>query len=166
MGSGSSEIWRDSAKHWKKVALAVAKGRSRDIVVLRRTQDHLRAERKKRRELEDRVRALETQRERFRGSETPESLAKTPDHYMGDMLVTCRRAMESVQAQPKVLIPSPMAFYWWACAFKYVWRCWGKNDTKRDLKKAVDCLQKAAEELPRCVEPVKPRTIVGGKKNG
>ena len=37
-----------------------------------------------------------------------------------------------------------MAFYWWACAFKYVWRMWSKEDPEKDALKAIDCLEKAA----------------------
>ena len=119
----------------------------------RRTAEHLREERERRRKAEYIANCRRQTVLRFLGSETWKSIDKTPVHYQGDGLVTCRRAMESCQSQRKVVHPSPMAFYWWACAFKYVWRCWSKADPEADMRKAIDCLHKALGELPRCSKP-------------
>ena len=80
----------------------------------------------------------------FWGCEGGDSIIRTPRHYRGDGYVTCSRALESCESQEKVVEPSRMAFYWWACAFKYVWRMWSKEDPEKDALKAIDCLEKAA----------------------
>lgn len=120
----------------------------------RRTAEHLRKERRRRRKAEfaaeNNIKAVGD----FLGSETWGSIGATPEHYRGDGLVTCSRAMESCESQEKVVEPSRMAFYWWACAFKYEWRCWSKADPKTDMRKAIDCLKKAMGELSGCVRQV------------
>lgn len=75
----------------------------------------------------------------WRGSEQP--YRDMPDHYAGDGLVTCDRAMESVVTQGAVLERTPMQLWWWMCAFKYVWRMWSKEDPVSDAGKAIDCLR-------------------------
>lgn len=115
----------------------------------KRTAEHLRTERRRRRIAERANSGLNRQLQAWYGSETVISLFDTPAHYRGDGYVTCRRAMESAQSQIKVLEPTPMAFYWWACAFKYVWRCWSKADPEADMRKAIDCLRKAMGEVRR-----------------
>lgn len=110
----------------------------------KRTAEHLREERRRRRDVEHRLREAEDSLLCFSGSDDLESIRRTPAHYKGDGYVTCSRAMESANAQGHILEPSRMAFYWWACAFKYVWRMWSKEDPRRDAKKAIDCLEKAA----------------------
>lgn len=120
----------------------------------RRTAEHLRKERKRRRIAECANSGLHRQLRAWYGGETVTSLFDTPAHYRGDGHVTCRRAMESCESQEKVVEPSRMAFYWWACAFKYVWRCWSKEDPEADMRKAIDCLKKAMGELSGCVRQV------------
>lgn len=110
----------------------------------KRTAEHLRQERRRRRLAECANSGLHRQLRAWYGGETITSLFDTPAHYHGDGLVTCRRAMESCESQEKVVEPSRMAFYWWACAFKYVWRMWSKEDPEKDALKAIDCLEKAA----------------------
>lgn len=120
---------------------------ARAELVQRRTARHLRQERKRRRIAErDALRAEELNRV-FWGCEGGNSVIRTPVHYRGDGYVTCRRAMESAASQEKVVEPTPMEFYWWACAFKYVWRCWSKEDSESDMRKAIDCLRKCMKEV-------------------
>ena len=111
------------------------------------TARHLRQERKRRRLAECANSGLHRQLRAWYGGETVTSIFDTPAHYHGDGLVTCRRAMESCESQEKVVEPSRMAFYWWACAFKYVWRMWSKEDPRRDAKKAIDCIRKCLGEI-------------------
>lgn len=113
----------------------------------RRTAEHLRRERRRRRDAEYDLTDAEALLVRWLGSETGLSIERTPGHYRGDGLVTCRRAMESAASQGKVTEPSPMALFWWLSAFKYVWRCWSKADPEADMRKAIDCLRKAMGEL-------------------
>lgn len=119
----------------------------RAVLMHKRTAEHLRQERKRRRLAECANSGLHRQLRAWYGGETVTSLFNTPAHYHGDGLVTCRRAMESCESQEKVVEPSRMAFYWWACAFKYVWRCWSKEDSESDMRKAIDCLRKCMKEV-------------------
>ena len=74
-----------------------------------------------------------------------------PEHYRGDWFVSCDRAIEAASAQ-RCIVDRPLLNYWyWATAFKYVWRMWSKEDPERDALKAIDCLEKAAG-LGRLVE--------------
>ena len=127
---------------------------ARAELVHKRTAEHLRRERKRRRIAECANSGLHRQLRAWYGGETVTSLFDTPAHYRGDGHVTCRRAMESCESQEKVVEPSRMAFYWWACAFKYVWRCWSKADPETDMRKAIECLKKAMGELSGCVRQV------------
>lgn len=111
------------------------------------TARHLREERKRRRIAERDARRAEELNRVFWGCEGGDSIIRTPKHYRGDGHVTCRRAMESCESQEKVVEPSRMAFYWWACAFKYVWRCWSKEDSESDMRKAIDCLRKCMRKV-------------------
>lgn len=77
--------------------------------------------------------------------------AHVPDHYLGDGFVTCDRAIESASAQRCIGERSKLQFWYWATAFKYVWRMWSKEDPEKDALKATDCLEKAAG-LGRLVE--------------
>lgn len=70
--------------------------------------------------------------------------AHVPDHYLGDGFVTCDRAIESASAQRCIGERSKLQFWYWATAFKYVWRMWSKEDPEKDALKAIDCLEKAA----------------------
>lgn len=67
-----------------------------------------------------------------------------PEHYRGDGYVTCDRAIESASSQDCIAKRSPLQFWYWATAMKYVWRMWSKEDPERDALKAIDCLEKAA----------------------
>lgn len=70
--------------------------------------------------------------------------AHVPGHYLGDGFVTCDRAIESASAQRCITERSPLQFWYWATAMKYVWRMWSKEDPEKDALKAIDCLEKAA----------------------
>ena len=68
-----------------------------------------------------------------------------PGHYQGDGLVTCSRALRSMfdgweRAGFRV---SGLAKYWAGVAFKYIWRFPLKDDPRRDLEKAADCVSRA-----------------------
>lgn len=113
----------------------------------KRTAEHLYRERRRRRAAEADLADAEDHLRMWLGPETGYSIQRTPDHYRGDGFVTCRRAMESAASQEKVVEPSRMAFYWWACAFKYVWRMWSKAEPEADMRKAIDCLRKCMKEV-------------------
>ena len=70
--------------------------------------------------------------------------APVPEHYLGDGYVTCDRAIESASAQRCSVNRPPLNYWYWATAFKYVWRMWSKTDPVSDARKAIDCLEKAA----------------------
>lgn len=74
-----------------------------------------------------------------------------PEHYLGDGYVTCDRAIESASAQRCIVNRTPLNYWYWATAFKYVWRMWSKAEPVCDARKAIDCLEKAAG-LCRAVE--------------
>lgn len=67
-----------------------------------------------------------------------------PEHYLGDGYVTCDRAIESASAQRCIVSRTPINYWYWATAFKYVWRMWSKDEPVADARKAIDCLEKAA----------------------
>lgn len=69
---------------------------------------------------------------------------RVPEHYLGDGFVTCDRAIESASAQRCIVSRTPLQFWYWATAMKYVWRMWSKEDQEKDALKAIDCLEKAA----------------------
>lgn len=56
-------------------------------------------------------------------------------------------ALDSAAAQPAVCERPEKAFYWWALAFKYVWRMWSKADPTRDCAKARDCLARLEKRM-------------------
>lgn len=80
--------------------------------------------------------------------------APVPEHYLGDGYVTCDRAIESAPAQRCIVERAPIQLWYWATAFKYVWRMWSKEDPEADMRKAIDCLKKAMGELSGCVRQV------------
>ncbi|WP_207302663.1 DUF3310 domain-containing protein [Olsenella sp. Marseille-P4559] len=57
-----------------------------------------------------------------------------------DYLDWCNHAIEAVK------FFSPMAFYWWGCAFKYLWR-WDKKNGIEDLQKCKQCIDFLIEEI-------------------
>lgn len=71
-----------------------------------------------------------------------------PRHYSGDGNITCADAMRSMLSAYDVseaYVP-PMGFWWWLCAFKYLWR-WQLKNGVEDLRKCDDCIQRLIELL-------------------
>ena len=155
MASDIETVWEPSGAYMRtREELRDLRRRlARAELMHRRTADHLRKERGRRRNAECDFRSSENTVRFFFGSESWGSIRATPEHYQGDGFVTCRRALDSCAAQARVLVPTFQAFYWWACAFKYVWRMWSKAEPDKDLAKAIDCLGKLRDELPKCSKP-------------
>lgn len=74
-----------------------------------------------------------------------ESADSEPYHYRGDGTVTCSRALRSmfVGWEKTGMRVSGLAKYWAGVAFKYIWRFPLKDDPRRDLEKAKDCVSRA-----------------------
>lgn len=73
---------------------------------------------------------------------------ENPEHYHGDGIVSCSRAMRSMCAgwEDFAERPVPLACAYWAVtAFKYLWRFPLKGNPKEDLMKAVDCANRALD---------------------
>lgn len=70
-----------------------------------------------------------------------------PAHYQGDGLVTAQRALASCASQEVTCHRPELGFYWWAIAFKYVWRLWSKGHPASDCSKAIDCLERLRGEM-------------------
>ena len=70
-----------------------------------------------------------------------------PEHYLGDGYVTCDRAIEAASAQRCIVDRPPLRYWYWATAFKYVWRMWSKAEPVGDARKAIDCLRKCMGEV-------------------
>ena len=140
---GSIEDWTDLYLRTNDRLGDAERRLARAELMHKRTAEHLREERMRRRDVEHRLKEAEDGLLCFSGSEDLESVRRTPAHYKGDGYVTCRRAMESANAQGHIAEPSRMSFYWWACACRYVWRMWSKADPAVDGNKAIDCIRKA-----------------------
>ena len=71
---------------------------------------------------------------------------ENPEHYRGDGIVSCSRAMRSMLTGWEILdgelVPLSCA-YWTVTAFKYLWRFPLKGSSRADLRKAVDCANRA-----------------------
>lgn len=143
--------------------MSISDDESREVASYKRlhivTERHLRKARKTIKELRGRVERLQDRCcendlliDGYRGQiglDNP--FGHIPDHYLGDGYVTCDRAIESASAQRCIGERSPLQFWYWATAMKYVWRMWSKEDPEKDALKAIDCLEKAAG-LCRAVE--------------
>ena len=76
----------------------------------------------------------------------------SPSHYDG--FIECKDALESAmdtgytwkvnETDSKDM--TPMAFYWWGCAFKYLWR-WRRKGGIQDLRKCQQCIDFLIGEL-------------------
>lgn len=116
------------------------------------TARHLRKSRRTIRELRGRVERLQDRchekdllLDGYRGQIGRDNpFGHVPEHYLGDGYVTCDRAIESASSQDCIVERTPLQFWYWATAMKYVWRMWSKEDPERDALKAIDCLEKAA----------------------
>lgn len=62
---------------------------------------------------------------------------RTPAHYAGNG-VTAEAAMRSMLTAPANGDVPPMALFWWALAFKYVWRLFAKGQGARALARLAD----------------------------
>lgn len=70
-----------------------------------------------------------------------EHLETVPEHYRGDGFITCDMALAAMLAKATRMAMPPMVIFWWANAFKYLWRWAYKGDCKGDLNKAIDCIK-------------------------
>ena len=110
------------------------------------TADHLRKARTDLHNARYDVEHAERLLRRWCGNETGFERQHTPEHYRGDGLVTCSRAMSSAMSQEMCASAEPMpamAVYWWGLAFKYLWRMWSKSNPREDAEKTRDCIGKA-----------------------
>lgn len=77
-------------------------------------------------------------------------MSETPTHYQGDGIITCADAMASMMSRAEDgHMLAATEYYWWGCAFKYVWR-WPYKGGAEDVEKAIDCLQKLLDEERGC----------------
>lgn len=76
----------------------------------------------------------------------------SPFHYTGP--IECKDAMKaaiginyctSLDRKADFNIP-PIAFYWWGCAFKYLWR-WSRKNGVEDLRKCQQCIDFLIDEV-------------------
>lgn len=65
-----------------------------------------------------------------------------PAHYTGGG-IEAKDALKAAMSDSQL---SPMACYWWGCAFKYLWRFERKNGTE-DLRKCRQCIDFLIEEV-------------------
>ena len=66
-----------------------------------------------------------------------------PSHYAAGE-IECKDAMRVSMGDADAL--PPMAFYWWGCAFKYLWR-WHRKGGVTDLRKSQQCIDFLIKEL-------------------
>lgn len=74
---------------------------------------------------------------------------ETPLHYRGDGKVPCQRAMLSMSRgwAAADTVPPFISMFWVMTAFKYLWRFPFKEGPRKNLAKALDCVQKAHDAL-------------------
>lgn len=65
-----------------------------------------------------------------------------PSHYAGGGI----EAMDALKSAMSGSGLSPMASYWWGCAFKYLWR-WTRKNGLEDLRKCRQCIDFLIEEV-------------------
>lgn len=65
-----------------------------------------------------------------------------PSHYTSGGI----EAKDALKAAMSGSELSPMAFYWWGCAFTYLWRWTSKNGIE-DLRKCRQCIDFLIEEV-------------------
>lgn len=70
----------------------------------------------------------------------------SPSHYTGE--IECKDAMRAMMGPSYCVQPCtdigtrnipPIGFYWWGCAFKYLWR-WSQKGGLNDLRKCRQCI--------------------------
>lgn len=72
-------------------------------------------------------------------------LEAVPEHYRGDGYITCDMALAAMLAKATRMAMPPMVIFWWANAFKYLWRWAYKSDCAGDLNKAIDCIERVRD---------------------
>lgn len=65
-----------------------------------------------------------------------------PSHYTSGG-IEAKDALKAAMNGSKL---SPMASYWWGCAFKYLWR-WSRKNGVEDLRKCRQCIEFLIEEV-------------------
>lgn len=83
-----------------------------------------------------------------------------PSHYTSGG-IECKDAMAAMMGTSYCVQPcanggtaqnlAPIAFYWWACAFKYLWR-WSRKNGVQDLRKCKQCIDFLIDEAECCNE--------------
>ena len=96
--------------------------------------------------MSDQIPGMPATSELLAGLAAREHDGKTPDHYAGSG-VTADEALRSMLEAPANVDVPPMALFWWALAFKYVWRLFAKGQGARDCAKARVCLARLTEEM-------------------
>lgn len=74
-----------------------------------------------------------------------ERLETVPEHYRGDGYITCDMALAAMLSRATRMAMPPMVIFWWANAFKYLWRWAYKSDCAGDLNKAIDCIKRVRD---------------------
>lgn len=72
-------------------------------------------------------------------------LETVPEHYRGDGFITCDMALAAMLSRATRMAMPPMVIFWWANAFKYLWRWAYKSDCAGDLNKAIDCIERVRD---------------------
>lgn len=66
----------------------------------------------------------------------------SPSHYAGDGI----EAKDAMRSMMHGVGGGSMAYYWWGCAFKYLWR-WPRKNGVEDLRKCRQCIDFLIEEV-------------------
>lgn len=74
-----------------------------------------------------------------------ERLESVPEHYRGDGFITCDMALAAMLSKATRMAMPPMVIFWWANAFKYIWRWAYKGNGMGDLNKAIDCAKRVRD---------------------
>lgn len=74
-----------------------------------------------------------------------EQLKTVPEHYRGDGFITCDMALAAMLSRATRMAMPPMVIFWWANAFKYIWRWAYKGNGVADLNKAIDCIERVRD---------------------
>lgn len=74
-----------------------------------------------------------------------EQLKTVPEHYRGDGFITCDMALAAMLSRATQMAMPPMVIFWWANAFKYIWRWAYKGNGVADLNKAIDCIERVSD---------------------
>lgn len=131
---------------YRRNNLILERGLERQRRTWEKTAEHLRNERGKRRYAEEDARFLRSELRRWDDRFFSDG-GQTPLHYAGDGVVTAAQALRAATAQPTTTPRSETAYYWWALAFKYLWRLWTKGQAPSDLRKCRDCLDRLEREV-------------------